>query len=115
MRIFVLSLLLIACTRPAPTVLDAGPRPPIARRTPVTTTLHGDTRIDEYAWMKAYSPYDNVSAQAYPSMLVRSAYNDTQVLFHEPAGHGGRTALADVTRDDAKSLTWLLAQWGISQ
>ena len=90
--------------------------------------------------MKAYSPYDNVSAQAYPSMLVRSAYNDTQVLFHEPAkwvqrvrarktdkrpvllwmsmepaGHGGRTALADVTRDDAKSLTWLLAQWGISQ
>lgn len=73
MRIFVLSLLLIACTRPAPTVLDAGPRPPIARRTPVTTTLHGDTRIDEYAWMKAYSPYD------------------------------------------AKSLTWLLAQWGISQ
>ena len=101
----------------------------------------GDPRVkDQYEWMKAYSPYDNVSAQAYPPMLVRSAYNDTQVLFHEPAkwvqrlralktdnrpvllwmsmdpaGHGCRTALADVTRDDARSLAWLLAQWGISQ
>ncbi len=101
----------------------------------------GDPREkDQYAWMKAYSPYDNVSAQAYPSMLVRSAYNDTQVLFHEPAkwvqrvramkaddrqvllwmsmepaGHGGRTALADVTKDEAKSLSWLLSQWGVSQ
>ena len=33
----------------------------------------------------------------------------------EPAGHGGRTALADVTKDEAKSLSWLLSQWGVSQ
>ena len=33
----------------------------------------------------------------------------------EPAGHGGRTSLGDVTKDDAKSLSWMLGQWGISQ
>ncbi len=101
----------------------------------------GDPRDPEqFGWLRAYSPYDNVRAQAYPSMLVRSAYNDTQVLFHEPAkwvqrlralktdnhpvllwmsmepaGHGGRTALGDVAQDDARILSWMLAQWGISQ
>lgn len=101
----------------------------------------GDPReADAYSWMRAYSPYDNVKAQAYPSILVRSAYNDTQVLFHEPAkwvqrlramktddrpvllwmsmdpaGHAGRTAVADVTRDEAKTLAWLLSGWGLAR
>lgn len=99
----------------------------------------GDPREPEaYSWMRAYSPYDNVKGQAYPAMLVRSSYNDTQVLFHEPAkwvqrlramkkspepvllwmsmdpaGHGGRTALDEVTRDEAKILAWLLSQWNL--
>ena len=97
----------------------------------------GDPREAEaYSWIRGYSPYDNVKAQAYPAMLVRSSYNDTQVLFHEPAkwvqrlramktgqapvllwmsmdpaGHGGRTAVLDVARDDARTLAWLLASW----
>ncbi len=96
----------------------------------------GDPRqADAYWWMRAYSPYDNVKAQAYPAMLVRSSYNDTQVLFHEPAkwvqrlramktgsepvllwmsmdpaGHGGRAAVLDVTRDEARSLAWILGE-----
>lgn len=98
----------------------------------------GDPRQpDARGWMSAYSPYDNVKAQAYPSLLVRSAYNDKQVLFHEPtkwvqrlrkrktdanpvllwmsmdpAGHSGRASTADVTADDAKRLAWVLSQWG---
>jgi len=28
------------------------PTPPAADRRPITTTLHGDTRVDEYAWMR---------------------------------------------------------------
>jgi oligopeptidase B len=101
----------------------------------------GDPRVaEQYAWMRAYSPYDNVKAQAYPSILVRTAYNDTQVLFHEPAkwvqrlrdrktsgapvllwismdpsGHSGRTSVLDVAKDDARRLGWLLAQWGIGE
>jgi len=40
---------------------------------------------DEYRYMKQYSPYDNVAAKAYPTMLVRSSYNDSQVMYWEPA------------------------------
>ena len=39
----------------------------------------------EYRYMKQYSPYDNVAAKAYPTMLVRSSYNDSQVMYWEPA------------------------------
>lgn len=38
-----------------------------------------------YAYMKAYSPYDNVEAQEYPAMLVTTGLNDTRVAFWEPA------------------------------
>jgi oligopeptidase B len=40
---------------------------------------------DEYRYIKQYSPYDNVAARAYPTMLVRSSYNDSQVMYWEPA------------------------------
>ena len=40
---------------------------------------------DQYRYMKQYSPYDNVGAKAYPTMLVRSSYNDSQVMYWEPA------------------------------
>ncbi|HUP84089.1 MAG TPA: S9 family peptidase [Acidimicrobiales bacterium] len=40
---------------------------------------------DYYAYMKSYSPYDNVTPQAYPPMLVTTGLNDTRVAFWEPA------------------------------
>jgi len=91
----------------------------------------------QYAWMRAYSPYENVAAHGYPSMLVRSSYHDSQVMYFEPAkyvarlralktdtnpllfkihmepaGHGGKSgryaALGDVAIDHAFVL-WQLA------
>ena len=38
-----------------------------------------------YEYMKSYSPYDNVTAQAYPPLLVTTGLHDSQVQYWEPA------------------------------
>ena len=35
--------------------------------------------------MKSYSPYDNLAAKAYPTILVKTSFNDSQVMYWEPA------------------------------
>jgi len=38
-----------------------------------------------YDYIKSYSPYDNVSARAYPHLLTITGYHDSQVQYWEPA------------------------------
>ncbi|HEX9958678.1 MAG TPA: prolyl oligopeptidase family serine peptidase, partial [Fibrella sp.] len=38
-----------------------------------------------YDYMLSYSPYDQVSRQAYPNMLVTTGLHDSQVQYWEPA------------------------------
>jgi oligopeptidase B len=38
-----------------------------------------------YAYMKSYSPYDNVEAKAYPAILATAGLNDPRVQYWEPA------------------------------
>jgi len=38
-----------------------------------------------YDYIRTYSPYDNVTAQAYPNLLVTAGLNDSQVGYWEPA------------------------------
>jgi oligopeptidase B len=38
-----------------------------------------------YEYMLSYSPYDNVTAQAYPNLLVTTGLHDSQVQYFEPA------------------------------
>ncbi|MBP7550247.1 MAG: prolyl oligopeptidase family serine peptidase, partial [Gemmatimonadaceae bacterium] len=45
----------------------------------------GDPNSPEaYRYMRRYSPYDNVTAKAYPRMLVTSGLNDSRVGYFEP-------------------------------
>jgi oligopeptidase B len=100
----------------------------------------GDPRKpDELAYMRSYSPYDNVAAKAYPPMLVRTAYHDSQVMYWEPAkwvaklratktdtnpvvltihmgaaGHGGRAGRYDKLADVALTYAWVLDKLGLA-
>lgn len=51
-----------------------------------------------YFYMKSYSPYDQVSAQNYPNMLVTTGYHDSQVQYFEPAKWVAR--LREMKTDD---------------
>jgi oligopeptidase B len=44
----------------------------------------------DYRVMKQYSPYDNLTAKAYPTMLVKTSFNDSQVMYWEPAKYVAR-------------------------
>ncbi|RME98438.1 MAG: S9 family peptidase, partial [Alphaproteobacteria bacterium] len=40
---------------------------------------------EQYEWIAAYSPYDNVSAQDYPNILALAGLTDPRVTYWEPA------------------------------
>jgi oligopeptidase B len=84
-----------------------------------------------YAYMKSYSPYENVTGQAYPPIFALGGLNDTRVKYHEPAkwiarlratakggpfllkiemeaGHGGRSGRYDAWREEALVLAWII-------
>ncbi len=94
----------------------------------------------EYEYMKSYSPYDNIAAKAYPTILVRTSFNDSQVMYWEPAkyvaklramktdhnpllfkihlgggGHGGVSGRYDALKDSAFDYAFILRQLGISK
>ena len=40
---------------------------------------------EHFAYMRSYSPYDNIERKAYPWLLVTTSLNDSQVMYFEPA------------------------------
>jgi oligopeptidase B len=96
----------------------------------------GDPRKPaDFDYMLRYSPYDNVGPRAYPAMLVRTSYHDSQVMYWEPAkwvarlratktdtnallleinmnpaGHGGQSGRYDRLHDTALDFAFMLEQ-----
>lgn len=92
----------------------------------------------DYAVIRAYSPYDNLRAAAYPRFFLRASLNDSQVPYWEAAkyaarlrelktdahpvllvvnldaGHGGASGRYEALRERAETLTFMLAHWGLA-
>ncbi len=92
-----------------------------------------------YDYMKSYSPYENVTAKAYPNLLVTTGLHDSQVQYFEPAkwvaklratktdknvlllktnmefGHGGASGRFDYLKDVALRWAFLFALEGINK
>lgn len=92
----------------------------------------------EYAWIRPYSPYDNVRAVAHPHILVNVSLNDSQVPYWEgaklvakiralnpgknalllhtnlAAGHGGASGRYDALRETAYRFAFALATLGLN-
>ena len=87
-----------------------------------------------YFRIKAYCPYTNIEAHPYPTMLVRTSLNDSQVMYWEPAkyvaklrahktddspllfkinmdaGHGGASGRYDYLKETALDYAFILTQ-----
>jgi len=91
-----------------------------------------------FDYMISYSPYDNIAAKPYPNILVKTSFNDSQVMYWEPAkyvakmratrndhnllilktnldpaGHGGASGRYDRLKEAAFDYSFILTQMGI--
>jgi oligopeptidase B len=92
--------------------------------------------LSDYKVMRAYCPYSNLEAKAYPAILLRNSFNDSQVMYWEAAkytarlrtlktndtplllrtlmgaGHGGASGRYDALRETASDYAFILDQAG---
>jgi oligopeptidase B len=91
----------------------------------------------QFARLRSYCPYSNLSRKPYPAMLVKTSIHDSQVMYWEPAkyvarlrerndgapqvllkvnfaaGHGGSSGRYDALKEIAFDVAFMLKRWGI--
>lgn len=110
---------------------------------PLTTNEYDEwgnpNNAEAYAYMKSYSPYENVEKKNYPNILVTTGLHDSQVQYFEPAkwvaklratktgknvlllrtnmqfGHGGASGRFDYLKDVALEYAFMFALEGITK
>lgn len=110
---------------------------------PLTTNEYDEwgnpNQAAAYAYMKSYSPYENIEAKEYPNLLVTTGLHDSQVQYFEPAkwvaklrvqkkgnnvillktdmeyGHGGASGRFDYLKDLALNYAFLFKLEGITK
>ncbi len=89
--------------------------------------------------IRSYSPYDNVTAQAYPPLFISGGLNDPRVTYWEPAkwaaklratktddnvlllktnmgaGHGGKSGRWQSLQESAEEMAFVLWQLGVAE
>jgi len=97
------------------------------------------TSKEDFEYIRSYSPYDQVSAQAYPPMLYTGGLNDPRVTYWEPAkmvaklreiktddnlllmkmnmgaGHGGKSGRWNSLYETAEEYAFILWQMGLAE
>jgi len=94
------------------------------------------TSAEEYGWIAAYSPYDNIAATDYPPIMATGGLTDYRVTYWEPskwvaqlreeasggpfvlrmnmgAGHGGSAARFERLDERAHLYAFALRAWGL--
>lgn len=94
---------------------------------------------EAFAYMRSYSPYDNLQQGEYPATLVKTSLNDSQVMYWEPAkfvaklrtlktnpdqplllhtnmdaGHGGASGRYDYLKEIALDYAFVLRELGLA-
>ena len=110
---------------------------------PLTVTEYDEwgnpNEPDVHARIKAYAPYENVQAQAYPAILAVAGYNDSRVQYWEAAkwvaklrasktddsllllkteleaGHGGMSGRYQALKDAALEYAFVLKVFGLAR
>jgi oligopeptidase B len=100
----------------------------------------GNPKIEaEHDYIRSYSPYDNLAVRDYPAMLVKTSFDDSQVMYWEPAryvarlralktdknplllrvnmagGHGGSSGRYDRLKEIAFDYAFILTEMGIAK
>jgi oligopeptidase B len=92
---------------------------------------------EQYKYIKSYCPYTNIHRQEYPALLIKTSYDDSEIMYWEPAkyaaklraqavgdrpllfsieldaGHGDTSGRYDQLRERAFDFAFLLTQLGV--
>ena len=110
---------------------------------PLTTNEYDEwgnpNNKEAYAYMKSYSPYENIERKSYPNLLITTGLHDSQVQYFEPAkwiaklrdmktgnnvvflktdmeyGHGGASGRFDYIKDIALNYAFMFKLEGINK